>query len=310
MPAEDIGDGGDALRGNAIGLTSWFAAAWYVVNQTGGVSALGLQRVLGFGSYETAWAWLHKLRRAMVPTSGKLRGEVEVDESYVGGVEEGVRGRETNTKTPIGIAVERHGPRGAAGRLRVRSLPDVGTDALMSFVEDTVEPGATIITDGWPPYRNVKGLGYTHVAHNISKSGKQAHELLPTCHRVSALPKRWLLGTHQGSVKPEHLDYYLDEFTFRFNRRYSGHRGLLFYRLIQQAANTAPQPYTSLLSETASKRRRRKEKAARRKRAEGVKGEVRNVARKRAKRPGGGKTRLDDEAVRRRYTQLAGRRGK
>jgi transposase-like protein len=301
---------GTLFEGTRIGLTSWFAAAWYVVNQTGGVSALGLQRVLGFGSYETAWAWLHKLRRAMVPTSGKLTGEVEVDESYVGGVEEGVRGRQTNTKTPIGIAVERHGPRGTAGRLRVRSLPNVGRDALMGFVQDAVEPGSTIVTDGWPTYKNVKHLGYTHIAHNISQSGKQAHELLPTCHRVSALLKRWLLGTHQGSVKPEHLDYYLDEFTFRFNRRYANHRGLLFYRLIQQAANTEPQPYTSLLGEAASKRRRRRQKAARRQPADRIKGEPVNVTQPRAKRPGGSKTRLDDEAVRRRYTQLAGRRGR
>jgi transposase-like protein len=271
---------------------------------------MGLQRVLGFGSYETAWAWLHKLRRAMVPTSGKVSGEVEVDESYVGGLEEGVTGRETRTKSIIVIAVERHGPRGAAGRVRIRRIPKAGRDALIGFIQDEIEVGSTIVSDGWPTYRNVKKLGYSHVAHNVSKSGQRAHELLPACHRVSALLKRWLLGTHQGSVRPDHLDIYLDEFTFRFNRRFAKHRGMLFYRLIQQAATTGPQPYTNLLSTNAGRRRRRKEKAARQRRAEGVVGEPRNVARARAKRPGGGKTRLDDDAVRRRYTPVAGRRGR
>lgn len=299
---------GTLFEGTRLGLTSWFAAIWYVTNQTSGVSALGLQRVLGFGSYETAWAWLHKLRRAMVPTSGLLRGEVEVDESFVGGHEEGVTGRETYTKSRIAIAVERHGPRAAAGRVRIRRILDTGRESLMGFVQDVIEPGSTVVTDGWPTYRNVVKLGYDHVAHNISKSGKQAHELLPACHRVSALLKRWLLGTHQGSVRPEHLDYYLDEFSFRFNRRRSHHRGLLFYRLLEQAAQTEPQPYTSLLSSMASDRRRRAETLARQRRAEGVVGDCVNEPQPRPKRPGGSGTRLDDEARRRRHTLVAGRR--
>jgi hypothetical protein len=108
-----------------LGLRKWFQVIWYVVNQTGGVSALGLQRVLGFGSYETAWAWLQKLRRAMEPTSGKLRGDVEVDEVFVGGVEAGVTGRETMTKSKVVIAVERRGPRMAAGRARDAAYRDL-----------------------------------------------------------------------------------------------------------------------------------------------------------------------------------------
>jgi ISXO2-like transposase domain len=127
-------------------------------------------------------------------SSGKLTGQVEVDESYVGGVEEGVSGRKTLTTSAIAVAVERHGARGAAGRVRIRRIPNTGRDALMSFIVDNVDPGSTIIGDGWPTYRNVEGHGYMHVAHNISKSGKQAHELLPACHRVSALLKRRLLG--------------------------------------------------------------------------------------------------------------------
>jgi hypothetical protein len=180
----------------------------------------------------------------------------------------------------------------------------------MGFIQDNIEPGSTIVTDGWPTYRNVRKLGYEHVAHNISKSGQQAHELLPACHRVSALLKRWLLGTHQGSVRPEHLDYYLDEFAFRFNRRHSNHRGLLFYRLLQQAAATPPQPYNELLGEQAARRRRRKEKQARARRAEGLVGPPMNVPQPGAKRPGGARTRLDDDARRRRHSQVAGRRGR
>jgi hypothetical protein len=166
----------------------------------------------------------------------------------------------------------------------------------MGFVQDVIEPGATVITDAWPTYRNVVRLGYGHVAHNISRSGKQAHELLPGCHRVSALLKRWLLGTHQGSVKPEHLDYYLDEFTFRFNRRYSNHRGLLFYRLLDQAAETAPQPHTGVLSPAVGLRRRRCQARARQRRSEGLVAERVERPRSRAKRPGGARTRLGDAA--------------
>lgn len=281
---------------------------WWVVNQTGGVSALGLQRVLGFGSYQTAWAWLHKLRRAMVPTSGQLHGRVEVDESYVGGVEPGVSGRQTMTKSAITIAVERRGRNAAAGRVRIRRIPNTGREALMDFIQAEIKPGSTIITDGWPTYRNVTKLGYEHEPHVVSGSGKQAHELLPAVHRVSALLKRWLLGTHQGSVAPSHLDYYLDEFCFRFNRRYSGHRGLLFYNLVKQSADTPPQPYTDLLSPVAGRRRRRMQREQRQRRLTGEVGVPRNRPRRKPKRPGGQRTRLD-EVERRRRTMVAGRRG-
>ena len=270
-------------------------------------SALGLQRELGFGSYQTAWAWLHKLRRAMEPTSGKLRGQVEVDEIVIGGVEPGVRGRQMVTKSKVAVAVERR-PGGAAGRVRMRRIGEFSREELMRFIEDEVERGSTIITDGWPTYKNVKKLGYSHERHVVYKSGKQAHELLPVVHRVAALVKRWLLGTHQDSVAATHLDYYLAEFSFRFNRRYSTHRGLLFHNLVKQAAQTRPQPYVDLLSDFASTRRKRKEKADRARRARGVKKPAKNVPQRPPKRPGGARTRLDDDAVRRRRRLPAGRK--
>lgn len=162
-----------------LGLRRWFQVIWYVVNQTGGVSALGLQRVLGFGSYQTAWAWLHKLRRAMEPTSGKLRGGVEVDEVFIGGVEAGVTGRETKTRSKVIVAVERRGPRKSAGRVRMRRIETFDGRTLVGFIGEVVEPGATVITDAWGGYAKVGEHGYTHIAHNISKSGQQAHELMP-----------------------------------------------------------------------------------------------------------------------------------
>lgn len=227
-------------------LTTWFAAAWYATNQKHGVSALGLQRVLGLGSYQTAWTMLHKLRRAMVrPDRDRLAGDVEVDETYVGGQEPGVHGRQTRKKAIVVIAVEVHQPRGF-GRARLRRVRDVSGSSLVPFVCDVVEPGTVVRTDGWGGYNALPDHGYTRKKTVISASGDPAHVSMPAVHRVASLLKRWLLGTHQGSVQPEHLDAYLDEFTFRFNRRTSRRRGLLFHRLMEQAVATAPAPYRAL----------------------------------------------------------------
>jgi transposase-like protein len=224
-------------------LQEWFTAAWYVTNQKYGVSALGLQRVLGLGSYQTAWTILHKLRTAMVrPGRDRLRGCVEADETYVGGVEEGVHGRETHEKSIVVMAVEVLSPKGF-GRVRMRRIPDVSGDSLISFVCDAVEPGAVVRTDGWSGYNDLPKHGYTHKKVILSNTGDPAHVSMPGVHQVASLLKRWLLGTHQGSVTPAHLDAYLDEFTFRFNRRHSHRRGLLFYRLLEHAVVTAPTRY-------------------------------------------------------------------
>jgi len=227
-------------------LRLWFHAMWWVTSQKYGANALGLQRVLGLGSYQTAWTWLHKLRRAMVrPGRDRLSGEVEVDETYVGGVEADVSGRETESKALVAVAVERRG-RGL-GRVRLRCIPDASAPSLRAFLEEAVQPGALVISDAWSGYAGLRDFGYAHQVHNIKRSGLHAHELLPGVHRIAALLKRWLLGTHQGAVGEKHLDYYLDEYTFRFNRRTSRHRGLLFYRLVEQAVAVDPTTYRDIV---------------------------------------------------------------
>ena len=239
---------GTIFEGTRISLRTWFSAAWFVTSQKDGASALGMKRVLGLGSYQTAWAWLHKLRRAMVrPGRDRLRGRIEVDETYVGGSGKGgKRGRGAERKQIVLIAVELHSPKGF-GRVRMRRVPDVAGTSLIPFICDVAEKGSEILTDGWGGYNRVADHGYTHSRVVLSDTGDPAHVSMPGVHRLAALLKRWLLSTHQGSVSGKHLDYYLDEYTFRFNRRASRSRGLLFYRLLQQAAATAPSPYRQLV---------------------------------------------------------------
>jgi transposase-like protein len=234
---------GTIFDGTRKPLRTWFQAMWYLTSQKLGVSALGLKRVLGLGSYQTAWTWLHKLRRAMVrPGRDLLSGRVEVDETYVGGEEEGTDGRYTETKAIVVVALEMLSPKGF-GRVRLRQVPDVSGASLRGFIRDVVTPGATVMTDGWAGYNGAAKSGYIHERTVISTTGSPAHVAMPGVHRVASLLKRWLLGTHQGAVSREHLDYYLDEYTFRFNRRASRARGLLFHRLMEQAVHTAPVAY-------------------------------------------------------------------
>jgi len=224
---------------------------WFITSQKNGVSALGLQRVLGLGSYRTAWTWLHKLRRAMIrPGRDNLHGEVEVDETYVGAPEEGVRGRGAAGKAIVAIAVEKDG-RGF-GRVRLRHIKDVSADSLLAFVSSAVEPGSTIQTDGWPGYSGLRNVGYQHQPTVISASTDPAHVVMPRVHKVASLLKRWLMGTLQGGIQHQHLDYYLDEFAFRFNRRRSKARGMLFYRLAQQAVAIKPVPYRAIINADGS----------------------------------------------------------
>jgi len=230
---------GTIFEGTRKPLRLWFLAMWLITSEKNGISALGLQRELGFTRYETVWTWLHKLRRAMVrPGRDRLSGRVEVDETYLGGEEEGLRGREIEKKFIVAIAVEEDGA--GMGRVRLRRVEDVSGRSLLPFVQEAVEPGSVVHTDGWSGYVNLPSHSYKHEVTNVSRSEELAHELLPRVHRVAALLKRWLMGTHQGAVGKHHLDYYLDEFTFRFNRRASNKRGKLFYRLIQQAAQVEP----------------------------------------------------------------------
>jgi transposase-like protein/predicted RNA-binding Zn-ribbon protein involved in translation (DUF1610 family) len=224
-------------------LRLWFEAMWYVTNQKSGVSALGLQKVLGLGSYHTAWNWLHKLRRAMVrPGRDRLSGVIEVDETFIGGERSGKRGRGADGKALVVIAAQ-EGEKGM-GRIRLRRVSDAGGESLEPAVWEMVEPGSVVRTDGWRGYNGLAELGYQHEI--AQKNPPLGDNLLPLANRVASLVKRWLLGTHQGAVQPWQLDYYLDEYTFRFNRRTSRSRGLLFYRLLTQAIDLGPVLETEL----------------------------------------------------------------
>jgi transposase-like protein len=234
---------GTIFQDSKLPLSVWFRAMWQVASQKNGVSALGLQRVLGFGNYKTAWAMLHKLRRAMVrPRRDRLSGVVEVDEAYWGGEESGVRGRQSVRKALIIVAAQADGT--GIGRIRLRHIPDTNRSTLHGFIADSIEPGSTVVSDGLQAYRELEG--YVHDRQIAKHQPADAEHLLPRVHRVISLLKRWLLGTHQGAIAHEYLQDYLDEFTFRFNRRKSASRGKLFYRLAQQAVQVSPVPFDSL----------------------------------------------------------------
>lgn len=218
-------------------LKMWFEAMWHITNQKFGANALGLQRILGLGSYHTAWRWLHRLRRAMVrPGRDTLSDLVEVDETYIGGVQSGKRGRGAEGKALVVIGVEDKGNKSKTGkgigRIRLQFVPDASAQNLCGFVQSNITPGSCVRTDGWTGYTTLGEKGYRHIVVGARE--------LTIAHRVASLLQRWLLGTYQGAVKAHHLGYYLDEFTFRFNRRSSASRGKLFYRLVQQAVETAP----------------------------------------------------------------------
>ena len=248
-------------------LRVWLAAAWYLTNQKQGVSALGLQRVLGLGSYETTWTMLHRFRRAMARTEReRLKGQVEVDETYLALADRqeplSAMGRKRSTaKVLLVIAVETLQPTGF-GRIRLRRITKDSAPYVIPFVQDSIEPGAVVRTDGSAAYRALKELGYDHQHTVMLGSEVPAHVSMAGVHRVAALIKRWILGTHYGSVQPEHLDAYLDEFVFRFNRRSSSSRGMLFYRLLQQAVATAPVTYGDVVKKAKAPRPRGRAQAA------------------------------------------------
>lgn len=238
-------------------LTVWFTACWLFATGKAGTSALSLKRTLEIGSYQTAWAMLHRLRSVLVrPGRDKLSGKVEVDETYIGGKESGLLGgRAKGKKVLTCIAVEIREPRGL-GRCRIAPIVDASSPSLHQFVTNYVEPGATVITDGWRGYWGLEELGYVHEKRSQRAAracGEDPGKLLPAVHRVAALLKRWLLCTHQGSIEEPHLVSYLDEFVFRFNRRRSRSRGMVFYRLLELAMAHDPVRYKDIV---ATKRHR------------------------------------------------------
>lgn len=220
-------------------LTTWFEAAWHLTTAKNGMSAKTLERTLG-ASYRVAWVMLHRFRVAMVRADREqLAGEVEVDESFVGGAQRGgKRGRGTE-QSLVAIAVELKEGQGF-GRVRMRQVPDASGASLVPFVSNVVSPGAVVLTDGWNGYNGLSKKGFTHRRIILASSNDPAHVAMPGVNRVASLLKRWILGTHQGSIEPTHVQSYLEEFTFRFNRRSSRSRGLVFRRLLEQAVVTGP----------------------------------------------------------------------
>lgn len=247
---------GTIFQDTRTSLRLWFQAMWWITTQKNGASALGLQRVMGLKQYQTAWTWLHKLRSAMVrPGRELLSGRVEVDEGYLGGLEEGLRGRKTETKALVIVAAQEDG-RGI-GRIRMQHIPDASAENLHRFVQDSIAPGSVVHTDGWRGYSGLDSKGYLHEVTVLRGKKETASQLLPWVHRLLSLLKRWLMGTHQGAVSHQHLDYYLDEFTFRFNRRKSKSRGKLFFRLVQQAVAVEPLPYDRIVGKTSAPKKTR-----------------------------------------------------
>lgn len=234
-------------------LRLWFRAIWHITSQKYGANALGLQRVLGLGSYRTAWSWMQKLRRAMVrPGRDRISGIVQIDETLVGGEKPGKRGRGASGKTLVLVMAQVDGKR--IGRIRLRIVPDASASSLEAVIQESVEPGAIIRTDGWKSYSKIGDHGYIHDV--VRSEAPIGEDMLPYCHRVASLLKRWLMGTLQGAVSPEHLAYYLDEFAFRFNRRTSKSRGKLFYRLLQNAVMVDPTPLKTLTKQARGRQPR------------------------------------------------------
>lgn len=239
---------GTILHGTHIDPRSWFLAMWLICTQKTGLSAVGLQRELGFGSYRTAWLMLQKLRQAMVRIGReKLRGSLEVDETYIGGEEKGVPGRKLVGKALVAVAVELDGRK--VGRVRLRHVPNGSGKSLVGFVRDCAEKGVSVHTDGWSGYNGLRKAGFRHRVTHTAGDDELAVEVFPHVHLAASLLKRWLGATHQGRVSHKHLQGYLDEFSFRFNRRKSRHVGKIFHRLCEQLVLRQAQTYGEIIRE-------------------------------------------------------------
>ena len=227
-------------------LRTWFWAAYLVLTFQPGISAKQLQRQLGIGCHETAWAVLHKLRGAMVaPGRELLKDEVEVDEFFLGRLEEGQRGgRQRGEKALCGVAVEVRG--GGTGRLRLAVLADASQKSLGDFVKQTTALGTIVHTDGWSGYAGLAKAGYDHRPR--SQRAEPGEKLLPRAHRAVSNLKAWMHGTHRG-VSNEHLPVYLDEYVFRHNRRRTPMAG--FQTLLGLGARHEPITYKDIIDRAA-----------------------------------------------------------
>jgi transposase-like protein len=241
---------GTIFEQTKTGLGRWFLAIYLVTSSKGGISAMELQRQMGFGSYGTAWSWLHKIRKAMVrPDRAVLTERVEADETLIGGPRPGRPGRGAAGKTVVAGAVEsgRGKSRGRRlGRLRLETVPDASAKSLGCFLGRNVARPAEVATDGWSGYGGLAATGYAHQPITLATGWGDAALRLPGIHLVFGLAKRWLLGTHHGAVRPKHLQAYLDEYVFRFNRRTATSVAHRFARLIEQAVLTAPTTYHAI----------------------------------------------------------------
>ena len=237
---------GSIFESSRLPLKTWFYAIWWMTSQKTGVSALNLQKNLGLGSYRTAWLLLHKIRNSMIHADRSLlSGEVEVDEAFIGGFKSGKRGRGAEGKELIVIAAEYSGKK-RVGRVRIQRVPDATSENLEAFILANIAPSTTIHTDGWKSYNGVSKLGFRHLPRK--SASVDADELLPRINTVTALLKRWLLGTLHGRLDAKHMDSYFEEFIFRFNRRTSKVRGLLFQRVIENSLRVSPTPYKEITS--------------------------------------------------------------
>jgi transposase-like protein len=233
------------LHNSRTPIRKWFLAVWLMCTQKTGVSARTIQRELKVG-YKTAWLILQKLRHAMVRVErSQLVGTVEADETYVGGEESGVGGRQLVGKALVAIAVELDGKK--VGRIRLRHVPDASGQSLVGFIADNVEKGAKVHTDDWNGYNGLREAGYLHRVTPIRGDPERALKFFPHVHLIASLLKRWLGATHQGGVQKQHLQAYLDEYTFRFNRRRSAYVGKIFHRLIEQMAVHKAKTYKQIV---------------------------------------------------------------
>lgn len=228
-----------------VPLTTWFEAIWLFTSSKAGVSATTLHRVGPISSYQTVWSMLGKLR-AVLSQEGRapLAGRVEVDETLIGGVKAGKAGRGAAGKTLVAGAVEI--TENGWGRARMAVIADASALSLREFITANIAAGSTIASDAWKGYPPAME-GYDHEPLNVAASGRPAHESLPAIHRIFSLAKRLLEGTYQGGGSHEHLQEYLDEYVFRFNRRHTRNRGLVFMRLLQRAVSSQPVTYRALV---------------------------------------------------------------